>query len=287
MLANLDQDRGARRRRSATRSRRATRRASARSCTSTGWRKRERSPGMSNADIDRWYEVGIDNGAIGGKLVGAGAGGFLLFYAEDPAPAPRGDGRGGPDRGPVRLRPRRRRGRSRAADRRAVPRARRRPRHPDAPADRPMPKALLPVAGRPFADHQLELAGRGRASSGVVYCDRPPRRHDPGPRSATVGRSASRRLRRRGRRAAGAPAAPSAWRSTSALLGRRSSSSTATPTSRSTYGAVWAAPRRPGRPALMTVLPQRRPVATRATSASTSGRLVRYDKGAAGRWRPA
>ena len=45
--------------------------------------KRERSPHMSNSDIDRWYQVGIDNGAVGGKLVGAGAGGFLLFYATD------------------------------------------------------------------------------------------------------------------------------------------------------------------------------------------------------------
>jgi D-glycero-alpha-D-manno-heptose-7-phosphate kinase len=45
--------------------------------------KRERSPHMSNFDIDRWYELGTDNGAIGGKLVGAGAGGFLLFYAKD------------------------------------------------------------------------------------------------------------------------------------------------------------------------------------------------------------
>jgi D-glycero-alpha-D-manno-heptose-7-phosphate kinase len=45
--------------------------------------KRERSAYMSNADIDRWYQLGIDNGAIGGKLVGAGAGGFLLFYAKD------------------------------------------------------------------------------------------------------------------------------------------------------------------------------------------------------------
>ena len=47
--------------------------------------KRQRSPGMSNGSIDRWYRVALDNGAIGGKLVGAGAGGFLLFYTEDPA----------------------------------------------------------------------------------------------------------------------------------------------------------------------------------------------------------
>ena len=45
--------------------------------------KRRRSRGMSSEAIDRWYEVGIANGALGGKLVGAGGGGFLLFYAED------------------------------------------------------------------------------------------------------------------------------------------------------------------------------------------------------------
>ena len=47
--------------------------------------KRERSQGMSNPDIDRWYETGIANGAVGGKLTGAGGGGFLVFLAEDPA----------------------------------------------------------------------------------------------------------------------------------------------------------------------------------------------------------
>jgi D-glycero-alpha-D-manno-heptose-7-phosphate kinase len=46
--------------------------------------KRARSSGMSNDQIDHWYAVGRKNGARGGKLVGAGAGGFLLFYAEDP-----------------------------------------------------------------------------------------------------------------------------------------------------------------------------------------------------------
>ena len=45
--------------------------------------KRRRSNGMSNAQIDEWYELGRKNGAIGGKLVGAGGGGFLLFYSED------------------------------------------------------------------------------------------------------------------------------------------------------------------------------------------------------------
>jgi D-glycero-alpha-D-manno-heptose-7-phosphate kinase len=46
-------------------------------------RKRARSAGMSNPDIDRWYDVALKNGAIGGKLVGAGTGGFLMFYATD------------------------------------------------------------------------------------------------------------------------------------------------------------------------------------------------------------
>ncbi len=45
--------------------------------------KRERSPGISNECIDHWYAVGRKNGAVGGKLVGAGGGGFLLFYADD------------------------------------------------------------------------------------------------------------------------------------------------------------------------------------------------------------
>ena len=38
---------------------------------------------MSNPQIDEWYELAMKNGALGGKLVGAGGGGFLMFYAED------------------------------------------------------------------------------------------------------------------------------------------------------------------------------------------------------------
>jgi D-glycero-alpha-D-manno-heptose-7-phosphate kinase len=45
--------------------------------------KQRRSGGMSNACIDELYNTGIRNGALGGKLVGAGGGGFLMFYAED------------------------------------------------------------------------------------------------------------------------------------------------------------------------------------------------------------
>lgn len=45
--------------------------------------KKKRSGGMTNSRIDEWYELGRRSGAVGGKLVGAGGGGFLLFYAED------------------------------------------------------------------------------------------------------------------------------------------------------------------------------------------------------------
>jgi D-glycero-alpha-D-manno-heptose-7-phosphate kinase len=48
--------------------------------------KKKRSGGMSNPQVDEWYELGRRNGAIGGKLVGAGGGGFLLFYAERQRP---------------------------------------------------------------------------------------------------------------------------------------------------------------------------------------------------------
>ena len=47
--------------------------------------KRRRSKGTSNPRIDAWYRTARDNGAVGGKLIGAGGGGFLMFYAEDKA----------------------------------------------------------------------------------------------------------------------------------------------------------------------------------------------------------
>ncbi len=47
-----------------------------------GWvEKRKLASGISNGRIDEWYECGRRHGAIGGKLLGAGGGGFLLFYA--------------------------------------------------------------------------------------------------------------------------------------------------------------------------------------------------------------
>ena len=45
--------------------------------------KKQRSSGMSNPQIDEWYDLAMNNGAIGGKLVGAGGGGFLMFMAKD------------------------------------------------------------------------------------------------------------------------------------------------------------------------------------------------------------
>jgi D-glycero-alpha-D-manno-heptose-7-phosphate kinase len=45
--------------------------------------KRKRSSNMSNGDVNRWYQLGRDAGAVGGKMVGAGGGGFLLFYTTD------------------------------------------------------------------------------------------------------------------------------------------------------------------------------------------------------------
>jgi len=40
---------------------------------------------MSNRQIDEWYDYAMANGALGGKLIGAGGGGFLMFYTEDKA----------------------------------------------------------------------------------------------------------------------------------------------------------------------------------------------------------
>jgi D-glycero-alpha-D-manno-heptose-7-phosphate kinase len=45
--------------------------------------KKRRSQSMSNAGIDRYYELARAHGALGGKLIGAGGGGFLMFYTED------------------------------------------------------------------------------------------------------------------------------------------------------------------------------------------------------------
>ncbi|MDE3067355.1 MAG: galactokinase [Verrucomicrobiota bacterium] len=48
-------------------------------------RKKQRSGGMSNPQINEWYDLALAHGALGGKLIGAGGGGFLMFYAADKA----------------------------------------------------------------------------------------------------------------------------------------------------------------------------------------------------------
>lgn len=47
-----------------------------------GWMiKKGTANGISNARIDEWYERARANGAVGGKITGAGGGGFLLLFA--------------------------------------------------------------------------------------------------------------------------------------------------------------------------------------------------------------
>lgn len=49
-----------------------------------GWKlKKELASGIANPAIDEAYEIAMKNGALGGKLLGAGGGGFLLFYCEE------------------------------------------------------------------------------------------------------------------------------------------------------------------------------------------------------------
>jgi D-glycero-alpha-D-manno-heptose-7-phosphate kinase len=50
----------------------------------THWEyKKKRSASMSNTQINHWYDLALENGAIGGKLIGAGGGGFLMLLCEE------------------------------------------------------------------------------------------------------------------------------------------------------------------------------------------------------------
>jgi D-glycero-alpha-D-manno-heptose-7-phosphate kinase len=50
----------------------------------THWEyKKKRSPNISSGAINDMYELARANGALGGKLIGAGGGGFLMFYTEE------------------------------------------------------------------------------------------------------------------------------------------------------------------------------------------------------------
>ena len=131
-------------------------------CSSEQWQlKYERSP---NAVHDRsigWIRDGVAAGAPGGKLVGAGGGGFLLFYADDEA-------------GSRARCARRARGSALRIDYLGDDRHRRRVALPvgilagglgtrlHTVSDSTLPKALVPVVDRPFIDHKLEeLRARG------------------------------------------------------------------------------------------------------------------------------
>jgi D-glycero-alpha-D-manno-heptose-7-phosphate kinase len=45
--------------------------------------KKRRSGNISNANIDRWYALAKENGVLGGKIMGAGGGGFFMFYCSN------------------------------------------------------------------------------------------------------------------------------------------------------------------------------------------------------------
>jgi D-glycero-alpha-D-manno-heptose-7-phosphate kinase len=44
--------------------------------------KKKLSGGISTSEVDRWYDLARSRGALGGKLMGAGGGGFLLLYCD-------------------------------------------------------------------------------------------------------------------------------------------------------------------------------------------------------------
>ena len=45
--------------------------------------KRRLAPGLSTSFIDEWYDLARQQGAAGGKITGAGGGGFMLLYCEE------------------------------------------------------------------------------------------------------------------------------------------------------------------------------------------------------------
>jgi len=47
------------------------------------WRVKRKREAATTSQIDKWYELAIKNGALGGKIMGAGGGGFFAFYCED------------------------------------------------------------------------------------------------------------------------------------------------------------------------------------------------------------
>ena len=134
------------------------------------WEHKTQALGRHVESADRrWYDLAMDNGALGGKLIGAGGGGFLMFYAEDKVPLRHAMREAGL-RGALSFRLRRHQGRtlnSDAAGRDS--RGRRSPRD-CARITATVPKALVEVAGQPFIVHQLHLAAIAKAFERVVLC---------------------------------------------------------------------------------------------------------------------
>ncbi len=238
--------------------------------------KRKRSGGMSNPQIDEWYDLAMANGAIGGKLIGAGGGGFLMFYAEDKARLRHAMREAGLDGGPLPLRLRRHQGR-----RAVMPRLRMPPVAILAgglatrlgPLTETIPRRWSRSPASRSSPISSTAAARGRRAGRAVR--RPSRRHDP-----------RRRRRRRAVRPRGRPTASTATRCSAPAArsrapcrcsARRSSCSTATAISTSPIAPIAARIPRQRRAGPDDRVPQRGPLGHQQR-ALRRRRVVRYDK---------